>query len=126
MDTGTLEYGIDSKGVWYRFEAPQTSYGNDLLIQLRSGLVNGSSFTFDIDMEQGFEIQEREDGKIMAIPAKINTVYEMGPVTMPAYPGTTAENRSQLLANAITAFLERKQEVNKIDYAAERRLKFNF
>ena len=108
---GTLELSVTDRGVEYRVrDLPNTTYANDLLESVRRGDIRGSSFVFTMDWNEGYEIEERENGDLQATPKKINKVYEMGPVTNPAYPETTAENRSEALGTAITAYLERKAE----------------
>lgn len=107
---GTLELKQDSNGIYYRFEVPNTTYGNDLIESTKRGDVKGSSFVFSMDWEEGYEIEEREDGKLIAKPKKINRMYEIGPVVMPAYPETTAQSRSNALADAVGKFLERKED----------------
>jgi uncharacterized protein len=111
---GTLELSIDDKGVMYRVpDLPNTTYANDLRESTSRGDIRGSSFTFSIDWEAGYDIEERSDGGLTARPKKIKRVYEMGPVTNPAYPETTAENRSSALFTAIGEFLQRKNEPEK-------------
>lgn len=106
----TLSWGIDDTGVSYAFDVPNTSYGNDLLESTRRGDISGSSFTFLIDPSAGYDIQERADGTLLAIPNKITRVIEMGPVVMPAYPQTTAENRGSALANAVEAYIKQRDQ----------------
>lgn len=109
--SGTMKITTDARGVRYRVDAPNTSYANDVLELLQRGDLRGSSFVFMMDFKEGYEIQEREDGKLLAIPKKIKRVYEMGPVINPAYPETTAENRSMGLKEAVTRFLQEKETV---------------
>jgi uncharacterized protein len=89
--SGTLDLSVDDNGVKYRFDVPETSYGNDLLVSTRRGDFRGSSFTFSIDPKTGYDIEERADGSLVARPKQIRKIYEMGPVTNPAYEATTAE-----------------------------------
>jgi len=104
--SGTLEIRIDEKGVFYRAKAPKTTYGDDVLELVRRGDLRGSSFVFTMDYEEGYDIKERADGTLLAIPKRINRIYEMGPVINPAYPETTAENRTSELEKAIKRHLE--------------------
>ena len=113
--SGTMTLTIDKKGVKYRAKAPQTSYANDVLELLRRGDLSGSSFVFTMDWDEGYKMEERADGTIVAIPKKIKRVYEMGPVISPAYPETTAENRSMMLEKAVKRFLNDKAELQKRD-----------
>lgn len=111
--SNTLKLQTDQKGVRYTVTLPDTSYANDVAVLLERGDVKGSSFVFSMDMEEGYTIEERSDGKLLAIPNKIKKVYEMGPVVKPAYPETTAENRSSHLAQAVERFYQMKDEAQK-------------
>lgn len=88
----TLKLSIDDKGLKYSFDAPKTTAGNDLLENVRNGNIVGSSFMFNIKEQRwtwkdsNTEIDEREI-------VKVDRLYELGPVTMPAYPDTTAALR---------------------------------
>lgn len=105
---GTLTLEIDQKGVLYRFDVPNTTAGNDLLVSVERGDISGSSFTFLMDSSAGYSIEERADGNLLAIPNKITRIMELGPVVFPAYPETTAENRSQLV-DAVVNHLKRAE-----------------
>lgn len=86
--TNTLSLTIDDKGVKYSFEAPKTTAGNDLLENVKNGNIRGSSFMFTVGEDRWTfkkstdEVDEREI-------LKVDKLYELGPVTMPAYPETT-------------------------------------
>lgn len=90
--SGTLKLNIDEKGLSYEFDAPNTTAGNDLLEMLRRGDVSQSSFAFTIKKEAWIE------GKGMKRPKRrileIDRLYDVSPVTYPAYPDTTAAKRS--------------------------------
>lgn len=108
---GTLELSIDEFGVRYSVpELPDVSYANDLRVSAARGDFQGSSFTFSIDMSEGYEFEERSNGELVARPKKITRIYEMGPVTNPAYPATTAENRSAALFESAKEFLAARKE----------------
>lgn len=107
---GTLELKQDSIGIFYRFEVPNTTAGNDLIESTKRGDIQGSSFVFWMDWEEGYDIEERADGKLIAKPKKINRMYEIGPVVMPAYPETTAQSRSSALAEAVGQYLQNRNE----------------
>ena len=103
---GTMRLVQDQRGIRYELDLANTNAANDLLANVRRGEITGSSFMFNVDPEAGYDIQRRDDGTLIAIPQKITRIMEMGPVVFPAYPETTAENRSALGA-AIKEYLER-------------------
>jgi len=108
----TMEVRTDDKGVYYAVKPSNTTYAKDLLENLRAGNVTGSSFYFSMDSNEGYDFKEREDGMLEATPRKITKIYEMGPVTSPAYPATTSERRSMLHDQA-EAFLRQKRKAKK-------------
>lgn len=104
--SNTLTLTTDQRGVKYTVKAGNQTYANDLLESLQRGDVAGSSFVFTYDYNEGYEFEERADGTLIATPRKITKVYEMGPVTSPAYPETTAQNRNGELQKAVQRHLE--------------------
>ncbi|MEM9990628.1 MAG: HK97 family phage prohead protease, partial [Bacteroidota bacterium] len=50
--SGTLSLSVDSTGLRYSFEAPDTTLGNDLLEMIRRGDISQSSFGFTIDEDK--------------------------------------------------------------------------
>jgi len=79
-------------GVMYDAEIPSTSYGNDLRENLKRKNVKGSSFAFGV-FENGDIWTEDENGIIHREVIK-GELYELGPVTNPAYLPANASLRS--------------------------------
>lgn len=96
---GTLMLGIDEIGLWYEFEAPNTTHGNDLLESVKRGDIDQSSFAFSLDedgaewMESG-DYEEDSDVVYMRTIKKIKRIYDVSPVTEPAYSDTSVAVRS--------------------------------
>ncbi len=89
--SGTLSLSVDERGLKYEFEAPNTSAGNDLLEMLRRGDVSQSSFAFTIAGEEWIEEKGMKPKRRIT---KVERLYDVSPVTYPAYPDTTAAKRS--------------------------------
>ncbi len=91
-DSDTLKLAMDEGGLRYTFEAPATTAGNDILENVRNGNVKGSSFMFSVkkDTWERSKDADIEDRTI----EEVDQLVELGPVTMPAYPDTTAAKRS--------------------------------
>ncbi len=87
-----LELKETDKGLEYTTPIPPTSYGKDLEVNLERGNVKGSSFAFDIPA-QGDRMWEDENGVVHREISKL-ILYEVGPVTDPAYIQTNAQLRS--------------------------------
>ena len=87
----TLEIWQDEKGLGYRFEAPNTTLGDDLLENIRNGNVTQSSFGFTID---DYEWSEVENGYDHLSITKIGRLFDVSPVTFPAYETTEVVARS--------------------------------
>lgn len=80
------------KGLRYKAPIPPTSYGNDLSVNLQRRNVRGSSFQFAVS-DEGDILTVDEKG-ILHREIIEGTLYEIGPVTNPAYGNTTASMRS--------------------------------
>ena len=92
-DKGTLKLEVTENGLrGYIPNVPNTTAGNDTLEDVRTGNIDGASFMFgvrDEDIEWRFEDTE-EEGVAEATVKKFSRIVELGPVTMPAYPQTSA------------------------------------
>ena len=102
--SGTLSLSVNEKGLEYRFEAPDTTYGNDLLVSLSRGDVSQSSFGFIVE-EDSWD-QDSEGNTIRTIN-KIGRLLDVSPVSFPAYPSAT----SQISDVAKRSFLEYRTEL---------------
>lgn len=91
--SGTLELTQDEVGLKYRIALPDTQVGRDLAESIARGDIDGSSFAFIID-PAGEEWRDAEDGVTVRTITKVKRLYDVGPVTYPAYPDTTAAKRS--------------------------------
>lgn len=95
---GSLRIGTDDIGLWYEFEAPDTQVGRDLVTSLKRGDVDQSSFSFTVDKD-GQEWREipGEGGAPTIITrtiTRIKRLFDVSPVTYPAYPDATVALRS--------------------------------
>jgi len=94
---GTLKLGIDEVGLWYEFEAPDTQAGRDLMTSIERGDIDQSSFSFRVaENGQIWEEKQIGDGAMMAkrTITKVSRLYDVSPVTSPAYPDATVALRS--------------------------------
>ncbi|MBN1604615.1 MAG: HK97 family phage prohead protease [Chitinispirillaceae bacterium] len=90
--TPALQLIDTEKDLRYKSPIPPTSYGNDLAVNLERKNVRGSSFSFSV-AKDGDILTRDEKGVYHREIVKAN-LYEIGPVTNPAYGSTTAQLRS--------------------------------
>lgn len=97
--SGTLKLSLDNRGLVYEFETPDTTYGNDLLVSIRRGDISQSSFGFQVDKDKWEDLEQiGTDGKkwykTKRTILKVAKLYDVSPVTFPAYPDTTVATRN--------------------------------
>jgi uncharacterized protein len=90
--SGTVGLMLDDVGLKYECELPDTTCGRDTAEMIRRGDMRGSSFSFNIAMDG----QEWDwDGpRPMRTITKIGRLYDVSPVTNPAYLDTEVDMRS--------------------------------
>lgn len=102
---GSLTLTLDERGLKYDFDAPNTSLGDELLEYLKRGDITASSFCFTVAKEDKAERWYKEGENICRSINKIDRLYDISPVFMPAYEDTTCVKR----------FEEFKEQINEID-----------
>lgn len=93
---GSLRIGVDSTGLWYEFESPDTQTGEDLLESLSRGDVDQSSFAFTV-AKDGQEWKQVKNGESIVNERtikKVSKLYDVSPVTYPAYADTSVALRN--------------------------------
>ena len=85
---GTLVLKVDDKGLYFEFEAPNTTIGNDVLENIKLKNIRGCSFAFSVAEQM---IEDFEDGTCLRTITKIDKLYDVGPVVNPAYEDTEIE-----------------------------------
>ena len=88
----TMRLSTDAKGLRYEIDVPDTQLGTDLVKSIERGDITGSSFAFSVD---GFAFQRDAARKIDVRVITDVTLYDVGPVTYPAYESATTGVRSQ-------------------------------
>ena len=83
--SGSLSTEIREDGVYFSFDAPQTSLGDELLEYLRRGDITQCSFAFTVDDD---DWKEQEDGSYIRTIKKFHKIYDMSAVYTPAYTDT--------------------------------------
>jgi len=88
--SGTLELKEDDKGLYYRFEMPNTSYGNDMLELFRRGDLSQSSFGFTVEKDSW----RMEEGQHVRYIERVGSLFDVSPVVFPAYASASSGLRS--------------------------------
>jgi len=90
---GTMTLSADSIGLRYDIIVPDTQLGRDVATSISRGDVTGSSFSFKV-ADGGAEI--RKDGDKTIRELRSVNLFDAGPVTFPAYSGSSAGLRAGL------------------------------
>jgi hypothetical protein len=88
--SGTLSIGIDSEGLRYEFTPPDTTTGRDLMESLKRGDIDQSSFGFSVVEDEWNDSEEIPIRTVL----KVGRLYDVSPVTYPAYPDASVGLRS--------------------------------
>lgn len=89
--SGTLSMREDDSGLWVEIDPPDTSLGRDVVNLISRGDISGMSFAFIIRKVTWTEGEE--EGQDLREILDVD-LFDVGPVTYPAYEETTADVRS--------------------------------
>ena len=90
--SGSLELKCDDKGLYYRFDAPNTDLGDELLEYLNRGEIDSSSFAFTVKRD---EWTTGDGGKPYRRILEIDQIFDISPVFCPAYPEAICQKRNK-------------------------------
>lgn len=118
---GSLELIVDDKGLLYRFEAPRTALGDELLENLRRGEVCESSFCFSVKRDTWTYHENERSSRVIH---EIEELFDVSPVYNAAYSATSVYTRG--LDEAKSRVEEdRSKEEQLNDYFAKMRSNFS-
>lgn len=116
---GSLSLEVDEKGLKYRFDAPKTALGEELLENLRRGEINQSSFAFTVKSDKW---ERKADGSWKRTIHQFDKLYDVSPVYNAAYSQTTVYMRGKEMEEAR---LEAESKQMPDSYYQEMEQKFN-
>jgi HK97 family phage prohead protease len=81
---------VDPIGTRVEIDLPETRAGRDVATSIRRCDMDGMSSSFDV----GLDLWDRDAVPPVRRIQRVRTLYDVGPVTYPAYPDTSAAMRS--------------------------------
>ena len=110
--SGTLSYGIDDKGVYFEFEAPDTADGDKAIELVKRGDIAGCSFAFSTSYyDRAFVEESVVHGDKVEVTYRVKVItgiYDFTLAADPAYPDTSVEARE-----IVDALHQRRQRENE-------------
>lgn len=106
--SGTLKLWEDDKGLGYEIIMPGTSWAKDLQILIKRGDLTQSSFGFNI-INRSQEYDEKN--RTLTITIEKAKLFDVSPVTFPAYPQTEVHVRMIQHDQECLYFFEDSNEV---------------
>ena len=94
----TLALSQDAKGLVYEAQLPDTSYANDLAASMVRGDITQSSFAFNVAAGGDDWTEDPDTGQTIRTVKKIARLYDVSPVTYPAYTDASAGLRCEVRA----------------------------
>lgn len=99
VSTGRLKLSVDSRGLRYECQVPNTQAGRDVWELVQLGEIKESSFAFYVDREGQRWLPRGEDG--LPIRELVNVVLvDVAPVVSGAYSSTVVGARTLAMAKA--------------------------
>lgn len=89
----TLSLNVDDSGLAYSVDLPNTTAGRDVKESVSRGDIDGCSFAF-----QCLDDEWKTEGGKMVRYVKALDLYDVSPVTFPAYPDTDVAVRAAVLS----------------------------
>lgn len=91
----TLRIAQDERGLAYEIDPPNTQTHRDLILApLARGDVTGSSFAFRVAADGEEWARDEDTGVVVRTITRFKRLFDVGPVTFPAYPDSEAAQRS--------------------------------
>jgi Escherichia/Staphylococcus phage prohead protease len=86
----TLKLSRVASGLQYRVDADSTTVGQDVVKHVKRGDLSGSSFSFMVETD----VWRMDGGNMVREIQSVYPLFDVGPVTFPAYKSTSVSARS--------------------------------
>jgi HK97 family phage prohead protease len=96
--SGTLSLREDETGLAYDVAPPDTQWARDLMVSVGRGDISQSSFAFGVPAGGDEWTRPERSGELPLRTIRKATLYDVSPVTYPAYESTTTAVRSAAAA----------------------------
>lgn len=118
---GTLRLSIDETGLRYEFDLADDECSKRVAAFINDGRVTASSFAFTVAMD-GDRWEREPNGTIKRTILKMARLYDVSPVTYPAYPDASVALRAEVVAQGKATLAEfEAAEKAEIEARAQRR-----
>lgn len=112
--SGTLRLKEDDHGLRYEADLPDTAVARDVRTLIQRGDISGSSFAFTVgEDDDEWDESEIKSGKLPLRTIRKVSLYDVSPVTYPAYPETSVSARSRVQAACASVGLHRRQQARQ-------------
>lgn len=108
----SLQLSIDEKGLYIRAKLIDTTTNKDIYKMVKSGLLDKMSFAFTVSDEK---VDDKENGVAKRTITKIDRLFDVSVVDVPAYDQTSIYARCQKLAEANRATVETVNRTKQIE-----------
>lgn len=109
----TLRLSVDQIGLRYEIDLPDTQRARDVAVSIERGDISGSSFAFASERIVWVQEEKRMIRQVESV-----RLFDVGPVTYPAYEGTSTGVRSsdvEVIRREANAFrAERSREADAV------------
>jgi len=102
---GTVTLSQDDKGLLYTINPPDTQFAKDLLVSIGRGDITGSSFGFTLIPDEDDQWTTDANGNPIRTITRVRQLFDVSPVTFPAYPGTD----TSIAKRSLDRFIERNK-----------------
>jgi HK97 family phage prohead protease len=109
--SGTMRLHTDKDALHYEIDVPQTTEGRDTVEMIKRGDLDGSSFSFMVD-DDGDEWDDESDPPTRTVHS-IRDLFDVGPVTYPAYLDTSTGTRALGECRSLQRFLESRESAQR-------------
>lgn len=106
---GGLDLRISNEGnLVYNYNTPDTQIGRDLEVNIKSNIIKQSSFAFTIKREKWTYARNDQEMDLREI-LEIDKLFDVSPVTYPAYQNTTVAARNKKLSEVSQETIDKEK-----------------